>query len=738
MNLGVGSERVTVYSRAKSISVSCKIQWYWSSKLIWFAYYSSCKSVHEAYKAYHIHTNANKVNIENMFSVSQGKMKRHIVAEDRVGLKVLLMGNEAIARGAIEGGVQVASSYPGTPASEIMETLATVAKDLGFHAEWSTNEKVAFEVAAGAAILGCRGFCSMKNAGVNWCMDMLCTITYGGVRGGLVVVVADDPGARTSSNEQDLRFAAMSAEILCLEPSDQQEAKDMTKQAFTISERLELPVMVRSVARISHSLGDVTFGGIRKEKKKAVFDKHWKIPFRWNVYGPPSTHSKHVWLHSRMPMINQIVEELDFNSLELRDGAKAGIIASGIAAAYVKEVLNQLGVEDKVSFLKIGTAYPIPENKTAKLLKNVKKVAVLEDGEPFVELQVRTLAKDVAPLVEIYGKSRTQLLPHPFELDPDIVTNAIAKFLGIKLMPADVERRRLKDEIRDLVTPRSSTFCAGCPHIGTWWAIQMALKSRTVAGRVPIVNGDIGCYELAGYGLFAKKLEPSFAEESVRYKTDNPYELIDTNYIMGGGIGLSQGMWHAGYKDGTILAVAGDSTFFHACIPALINAVYNKAKVTFVVMDNSWTAMTGHQPHPGTGETAVGEAAKALRIENICEACGVDFVKVVDPYNLKETIDAIREALQHPSIAVVVTRRLCAQQWQREMRRKKIDPTLYAVDSDKCVGCKLCVQLGCPAMMFDEKVEKAGVDPLLCIGCGMCAQVCGVEAIAKVAGDSTR
>lgn len=660
--------------------------------------------------------------------------KKHIVATDKRGLKVLLMGNEAIARGAIEAGVQVAASYPGTPATEIMETLIAVAKDLGFYAEWSTNEKVAFEVASGASLVGCRGLACMKNAGVNWCMDMLCTITYGGIRGGLVVIVADDPGARTSSNAQDLRFAAVSAEIICLEPSNQQEAKDMTKQAFEISEKIELPVMVRTVARISHSLGDVMFGEIERNTKKAVFGKHWKMPFRWNVYGPPNTHSKHVWLHSRMPIMKQVIEESNFDNLELRD-TEVGIIASGIAAAYAEEVLNRLGVKEQVSFLKIGTSYPIPEKKTATLLKHVKKVAVIEEGEPFVEFQVKAFAKDVAPYVEIYGKSGKSLLPLPSELTPEIVTNAVTKYLGMTLESISIERKKLKEKISNLIVPRSSAFCAGCPHVGTWWAIKTALEDKRISGKVPVINGDIGCYELAGYGLFVKKLEPSLAEQSVFYKTDNPYELIDTNYIMGGGIGLSQGMYHAGYRDGKILAVAGDSTFFHACIPALINAVFNKAKLTFVIMDNSWTAMTGHQPHPGTGVTGIGEPTKALRIEEICKACGVDFIKVVDPYNLKETIEAVAEALQYESIAVVVSRRQCAQEWQREMRRRRIKPELHTVNPEKCVGCKRCLQLGCPALIFDEEEKKAEIDPLLCIGCGICSQVCGVQAIAKVSGD---
>ncbi len=658
-------------------------------------------------------------------------MATHIVGRDAPGFRALLMGNEAIARGAVEAGVQVATSYPGTPASEIMETLASVAKEQGFYAEWSVNEKVAFEVAGGAALVGCRSFCSMKNAGLNWCMDMLCTITYGGVRGGFVIAVADDPSARTSSNEQDTRFAAISAEIPCLEPSDQQEAKDMTKRAFDISEELELPVMVRSVARISHSLGDVTFEERKKNLPTPFFDKHWKVPFRWNVYGPPSTHSKHEWLRSRWPLAKKIADNLEFNKVEWGEDKEYGVITSGIAYAYAKETLKALGVKDKVSLLKIGTSYPIPEERTKELLKGVKKVLILEEGEPLVETQVRALAKDVTPDVEIYGKTRKGMVPPLGEFTPDKVKAVFTRFLGIKPEVKDPERARIKEEASSIVAPRSSAFCAGCPHIGTWWAIKTALANRKIAGDIPIINGDIGCYELAGYGLFAKDLKPSFSTKSVRYKTDNPYELIDTNYIMGGGIGLSQGMWHAGYKDGTIITVAGDSTFFHACIPALINAVWNKARVAFVIMDNSWTAMTGHQPHPGTGVTATGEPANSLRIADICKACGVEYVRVVDPYNIKETIDAVKEALQQPSVSVVVARQLCAQQSIRGMRRRKILPELYAVNADKCVGCKICVQIGCPAIIFKEETRKAAIDPILCMGCGMCQQVCNVGAIAK-------
>jgi indolepyruvate ferredoxin oxidoreductase, alpha subunit len=653
----------------------------------------------------------------------------HIVAEDKVGKRTLLMGNEAIARGAIEAGVQLAAAYPGTPSSEIMETLAAVAEDLGFYAEWSTNEKVAFEVASGGAITGVRSLVCMKNAGLNWVMDMFMTLVYGGVRGGYLIAVADDPGAHYSSNEQDTRFAAMYAEILCFEPADQQEAKDMARLAFDLSEKFELPVFLRSVTRLSHASGDVTFGDMKKDKRKAVFDKHWELPYRWNVYGPPSTLSKHIWLHSRIPMIKEYAESSDFNSLELVEGAKIGIIASGIGSSYAREAIRRLGLEGKISFLKIGTPHPIPEQKVTRLLKSVDKVLMIEEGESVVEIQVRSLANTSSPGVKISGKMAIDRILDPYgELTPTLVADTLAKFVDIKFESVTKDRLAIKEEIKKLIAPRSSTLCAGCPHLGSYWALKVAL--RRAGGKVWIVNGDIGCYEQGGYGIFASKLNPSFADQSVRYEFDTPYDILDTNYIMGGGIGLSQGEFHAKYEDGSIIAVAGDSTFFHACLPSIVNAVYNKAKVTFLVLDNAWTAMTGHQPNPTTGMTAMGEQSPLFSIEAIAKAIGVGFVKTVDPYNLKETREGIEEAMKYPGFSMVVCRRLCTLQYLREARKSKTKIVPYGISREKCTGCKVCIQLGCPAINFDEAAKKAGIDPLTCTACDMCAQICPFKAIS--------
>ena len=645
-----------------------------------------------------------------------------VITDDVPGKRVLLMGNEAIARGAIEAGIDVAASYPGTPASEILETLALAAPKLGFHAEWSVNEKVAFEVAAGAAITGVRAIASMKNAGLNWVMDMFMTLVYGGVRGGFVIAIGDDPDAHYSSNEQDTRFVAFYGEIPCLEPADPQEAKEMTRYAFELSERLELPVLVRSVTRISHASGDVEFGKIEKPERKPVFDRHWKLPWRWDVYGPPGPVEKHRWLHGQMPQMKKLVETVPWNKLELSGKPTFGIIASGIGASYAREAVKMLGLENKVAFLKLGTPTPLPEQLVGRMLKSVKSVLVVEEGEPFVELQVRGLAKDINPDIKLLGKL-TGIMPPVGEINTDIVAHALAKLVKRKL-PADRPRELIKGKIKNLVTPRSSTLCAGCAHLGSYWALKQAL--RKVGGKVPIVNGDIGCYEQGGYGIAGKEYKPSSADESVRYPINAPYETLDTNYIMGGSVGLMQGQFQAGYKDGAILGVAGDSTFFHACIPAVINAVYNKVKGVFLVLDNSWTAMTGHQPNPATGKTATGEEAKVLCIEDVAKACGVEFIRTVDAFDIRTSTAAIEEALKSDKFAIVVLRGVCTLQAQR---LKQYVAKRMIFDLDKCTGCKLCVGFGCPAITFNEKDRKAGLDPILCIGCGMCVQVCPLDAI---------
>ncbi len=645
---------------------------------------------------------------------------------DLKGERDLLLGNEAIARGVIEGGVDIATSYPGTPSSEVMETLADAANESDFHAEWSTNEKVAFDVAAGAAIIGQRSTTIMKNAGLNVVMDLFNTIVYGGVRGGFVIVVADDPAAHYSSNEQDSRFAADWAEIPCLEPADQQEAKDMTAYAFDLSEKLELPVLLRTVSRVSHGMGDVEFGDVNKEGREPAFDKHWGMPYRWNVYGPPGPVEKHRWLKSRQSLAAEESESLEWNYLKSDEGGEVGLIASGIGASYAREAVERLGLEGEISLLKLGISNPLPKERILSICREMERVVVVEEGQPLIERKVGLIAKEEGLSVDILGKT-TGLMEDVGELSPDGVMEAIGEVSGVSVFGGEIDES-VKREIEGLVAPRSSTFCAGCPHLGTFWAVKRAIEKT--GGDIPIVNGDIGCYEMAGYGVFSKGLDTTMTGESQKYRYESPYELIDTNYVMGSGIGLMQGQFQAGYDDGPVIGLAGDSTFFHSCLPAVINAVYNGVGGLFIILDNSWTAMTGHQPSPCTGMTARGDRIEPYDIREVVEALGVEDVRAVDPYDLDKSTDAVVDGIERDGqFSVVISKRECTIQ---ALKADEYGAVSMEVDAEECVSCGKCVELGCPAITFKD--ETGGIDWNICVGCGLCVQVCPTDALKVVEG----
>lgn len=638
------------------------------------------------------------------------------------GQRVFLLGNRAIARGAIEGGIKVASGYPGTPSSEILAELARAARDYGYYVEWSTNEKVAFEVAAGAALVGARAIVTMKNAGLNVALDTFMTLPYGGVRGGLVIVVADDPGAHYSSTEQDTRRLGAYARILCLEPSTPQEGKDMTRIAFEISEETELPVLLRSTTRVSHSSADVLLGEIPKRESALGFNKHWKMAYRWNVYGPPGPVNKHQCLEERQAQLQQIAEDSIYNSLDIV-GAGTGIVAVGIGYAYVLDALEELKLDSKINVLKIGTPYPLPVMKLERILETSEQLIVIEEGEPFVEESIRELAQRLGYGRRIIGKGSGFRIPPYGELTPDLVGNQIASVMG-RSASRGSRRKQWEETWKSRISSRSSTLCPGCPHLGTYWSLKEALKQ--VGGKIPIVNGDIGCYEQGGYGVFSQQIIPT-SHAAREYQISSPYEILDTNYVMGSGISLSQGERKAGYADGPIVAVAGDSTFFHAAMPAIVNAVVNGADIVFLVLDNRWTAMTGHQPSPVTGMTAGGKQTKTLRISDVCKSFGVEFLRMVDPYDTDESAKAIEEAIRYKGVAVVILQRECAL--QRLRSRGKEELKITQVDEGTCLGCKTCLQLGCPAIKFSE--GKASIDELLCVSCGLCQQICSVNAIEE-------
>jgi len=695
--------------------------------------------------------------------------------EKREIKRLLMMGNEAIARGALEGGIEVLAAYPGTPASEIGEYLSSWAKEYNFYAEWSVNEKVSFDVAVGASIAGARALVPLKNAGFNWIMDMFMTIPYGGIKGGLVVASADDPGAHYSSNEQDTRFLAKYAEVLCLEPSDQQDAKDYTKWAFEASEMLELPVVLRTVTRISHASGDVELGTIENREPnnsanspnppnhlRLGFNKHYKMPFRWNVYGPPGAVEKHRWQKERLEEVKKLANDCKFNILKLakdmnnknknendtkKDSKKEnnknlGIIASGIGFAYLMEALKTLNKEDDCNILKIATPFPIPTDKIREIIENSSKIVVIEEGEPLVESHVREFSQMEKIDIDIFGKmcckNSKNIFPKFGELNTEIVLKGLIKIMGVSFA-FSFEGKKSENEsnasnanntdsarsmLEKIVIPRSSTLCAGCPHLGTYWGLRKALEDdKKKTGKSWIINGDIGCYEQGGYGLFSQKIDITNENEKF-YPIKSVYEILDTNYIMGGGIGLAQGQARAGLN-ANIVAVAGDSTFFHACLPALVNAVQNKTKILFVVMDNRWTCMTGHQPSPTTGLNALGEKASVLSIEEICQALKVPKIYVCDAYDvakLKENITNALEFADGPS--VVISIRECMLQVLRREKRKCSTKV-----NEKCTGCRMCISLGCPAIIFDQKTKKASIDKAQCVDCGICKQICEKNAI---------
>lgn len=631
-------------------------------------------------------------------------MKELTISSDAPGERLFVLGNEAIARGAIEAGVQVAAAYPGTPSSEILETLAGVAKELDMYAEWSTNEKVAFEVALAASICGVRAMASMKHVGVNVAHDPLITASYIGAKGGLVLLSADDPWAWSSQNEQDNRYIAEQGYIPVLEPSSVQEAKDMMADAFKLSEEFGHLFMVRSVTRIGHARGDIVLGEISRERRKGQFTKDRT----WLVYTPAGARRNKPLMIKRFEAIKKAVNKLPYNQLKLADGARLGIIACGLSYSYTLEAVKWLGIEDKVSILKIGTPHPLPEELVIRLLKSVGEILVVEELDPFVELHVKAIAGEHNTPVKIHGKD---LLPRIGELSTGKVTQAIAQLTSSKLPVDFAELDKLEQETAPLLPWRPPALCPGCPHRASHYAIKTASKrvARDLGKEVePIYPSDIGCYTLG---------------------VNPPLEAVDTCICMGGSFGIANGLAHV--VDAPIVAHLGDSTFFHAGIPPLINAVYNKANITMVILDNSATAMTGFQPHPGTGSTAMGDETVQLKPEDIAKACGVKFVEVVDPFELKKATETIEKAIRFPGPAVVVSRRLCTIIDQREKRKRKEEVIPYYIDQDKCSPkCNACIELlGCPAIIKED--GKTIIDSSLCTGCGVCAQICPYKAIIE-------
>ena len=602
------------------------------------------------------------------------------------GEKLLLLGNEAIARGAIEAGVHVAAGYPGTPSTEIIDTLAGVADKVGMIVDWSTNEKVALETAYAASMCRLRALATMKHVGLNVAADVFMSIGYSGVRGGLVIVSADDPGCHSSQNEQDNRYYSLASYIPCFEPYCPQEAKDLIVAAYDFSEENGTAILFRVTTRICHTRGEVVLDEIKKIERKAVFEYN---PSKW-VLLPANSRKLRVKMIERLNRIEEKLTEFKFNKIE--GEGKVGIIASGIGYAYAVDALRELDLCGKVKVLKLSTPHPLPTKLLEKFTDGLEKILVVEEGDSFLLRRVKEKLYDFDLRIPIYGKG--DLLPLAGELDLLTVMRAVAKICE-KTVPEPIESIKLKEELEKAIPVRPPTLCPGCPHRATYYSLKQAL--RELGLKIPC-TGDIGCYTL-GY--------------------NPPFQLQDTSTCMGASIG--EGAAIARFTDKPVVAVIGDSTFYHAGIPGLINAVYTSAPLLVVVMDNSVTAMTGHQPHPGTGITATGKPAKIIKIEDIAKACGVEFVKVVDPYNVGETKQAIKDALEYvrreKKPAVVVARRLCALVAARKGLRGT-PPTV-----EDCRGCMVCINtFACPALIVEE--GKVKIDEGLCFGCMVCTQIC--------------
>lgn len=577
----------------------------------------------------------------------------------------LLSGNEAIARGVYEAGVKVAAAYPGTPSTEILENVATYDR---IKSQWAPNEKVAMEVAIGASIAGARSFAAMKHVGVNVAADPLLTFSYTGVGGGMVLVSADDPAMHSSQNEQDNRYYGLIAKIPVMEPSDSQEAKSFLMEGYEISERFDTPVILRTTTRVNHSKSLVEI----REPRDIEVKPYEKNPAKY-VMTPGNAIGRHKAVEERREALTRFAGETGLNRVEKGD-KKIGFITSGISYQYLKEILPE------ASYLKLGLLWPLNEKLIKDFAASVDRVIVVEELEPVLETQIKAMG------VACDGKN---LIPRRGELSEETLRRCLAEAGVIAKGPeasAYVSDQRLP--------VRPPILCPGCSHRGMFYTLKnMGLH----------VSGDIGCYALG---------------------SAPPFGVLDTTVCMGASVTGAFGMELARGDEFAekCVAVIGDSTFFHSGVTGLIDLVYNKGRSTVIVLDNSITAMTGHQDNPGTGKDIKGMPAPKVDIVKLAESVGIKRIQIVDPFDLKRCREVLKEELAAPEVSLIIARRPCALY-------AKVKNPPFVVDESACVGCKACLKLGCPALSVPGK--KAMVDPLVCVGCGLCPQVCPKNAIKE-------
>ena len=619
--------------------------------------------------------------------------------EDKPGKKVLLLANEAIARGVLEAGVRIVALYPGTPSSEIGNNLTFMAPHIpNFYFEFSTNEKVAIEVAGAAAIAGVRSMMVCKGPGLNVAADPFFSLAYVGVRAGMVIVVADDPSMWSSQNENDSRYYALMGNMLLMEPSDPIEAKSLLLEAYEFSEKFEIPVLFRTTTRVNHTRAPIEYGPIRERPEKVVFEKE---PLRF-VPVPSVARKRHPWLLKQIEKAREFSETSPLNFTE--GSGELGIITSGVSYNYVKEALLEMNLSAEI--LKLGITHPIPEKKIIDFLHRHKRVVTVEELEPFLETHARRLAHLNNISVDILGKEQ-KYFPRVGEYSPRIVIEALCKIINCNtpINWEDIDKRAAS--IQEL-PPRPPLLCAGCPHRASYYAIRAATRGKA------IYPSDIGCYTLS--------IAP-------------PLETADILFDMGSSITTACGLSEVTDQD--VVATIGDSTFFASGLTGIVDAVYNQHRICLVVLDNRTTAMTGHQPHPGTGMTGMRKQVKPLDIEEVCRGLGVKYVKTVYPFeSLADLVAEVRKMVEwsreNHSPAVLVSREPCALLTAAERRKSGESPPMYYVDSDMCTACKRCLnRLSCPAMYMDPETEKAVIDETLCNLCGTCVSVCPQGAIKQ-------
>ena len=618
------------------------------------------------------------------------------ILEDKPGKKILLLGNEAIVRGALEAGVSVATTYPGTPSSEIADTFSKIAKykkmkkkDVGFYFEYSTNEKVALEIAAAAAITGLNSLTCMKHVGLNVASDTFMTYLYIGCKGGHVIISADDPSCHSSQNEQDNRYYAIFGGAPMFEPSTPNEAKEMTRLAFKISLELESPVLLRTTTRLNHVRGPITLNKIEKSKEKGIFKKDPK----W-VTTPKIARERHPELLKMLEKAEKISESYKYNEI-IKIGKKSdwGIITSGVSYNYVREIAESLNLNVKI--LKLGMTHPIPKIMCSNFIKTCKNIIIVEELEPILENQIKQIAYDSGSKVKIYGKT-TGHFSRLYEYNLDIVKEAFLKIFKRK-------KEIIKIKKSNLILPnRPPALCPGCPHRATYYAAKKAQPKGV------IYPTDIGCYTLG---------------------REKPYEMADLLFCMGSNAGTACGLAIA--TDEKIISFMGDSTFFHSGIPPIIDAVHHNHDVVITVLDNRTTAMTGHQPHPGNDFDGMGRPAKKILVENVIKGCGVEKIEIINPNNIKKSTEAYKRALEYKGTSAVISKSPCIILENREKRKRNEKIDIYYIDQNKCKKCKTCIgKFGCPAIYFEED-ESIHIDASQCNGCGNCATICPFNAIFK-------